>query len=140
MKVNLPIIIVWCLYDSQKKALCMKLLEILVISHLSMNFIHIHILLNFQATKHEDELNWALSSLLARYSRAHTSPFVFKVLGCLLFQRTPHFHMETERVSITNFSRIDSTVTPQAHTYAHTWMHTHLYSRQFACNLKGELS
>lgn len=46
------------LYDSQRKSLLIKLLEILFILRLPVNFIHIHILLNFQATKNNDKLDW----------------------------------------------------------------------------------
>lgn len=56
MNLLTPIVIAWFLYDSQRKALLIKLLETLFVSHLLMNFIHNHRLLNFQATKH-DELN-----------------------------------------------------------------------------------
>lgn len=65
----------------------MKLLETLFISHLLVNFIHI--LLNFQAIRNDDELDQDFKPLLASYSQAHKFPFVFQVFSGLCFRGYP---------------------------------------------------
>lgn len=139
MNLLIPAVTVRFLCDSQRKALLIKLLEIFFVSHLLTNFIHNHRLLNFQATKNDDELNWAFKSVSQILASSQISLCLWTI-ELLIFQRISHFQLDIERVSITNFSEIDHHNTTNTHTGTGTCVHTHLYIDKFSCSLKGESS
>lgn len=118
MNLLIPAVTVRFLCDSQRKALLIKLLEIFFVSHLLTNFIHNHRLLNFQATKNDDELNWAFKSVSQILASSQISLCLWTI-KLLIFQRISHFQLDIERVSITNFSEIDHHNTTHTHTGTH---------------------
>lgn len=110
--------------------------------YLPTNFIHIHTLLSFGATKNDDGLVWGFRVSINRLFTSSQTSLCLPSIMLLIFQGISHFHLETERESITDFSKIASTLTPQMYTYTHIHkcMHTHLYTHKFTCNLKGKSS